>query len=631
MTLTIQPAHQWLLNEGSFGTASDSNTTTPYNLTPFGTPTSVAGIMNNAAQADGINNGLEAAMSSTDLITNSNPAGVSMSVWLKSTSNGFDFITAMGFYEINGNIDYFDIYVGDGRFVGLGITTDDNNTQFMDIKNFADGTYFDDWMHICVVADLYNKKAIGYLNGKFAVSIDLTTSKLAIPSQPLVVGKVNFALSNSGDTWAYDQALWFDAPLTEADAFELWANGTPTQEDLYSSNYPNKPLLLNSSVIHHWKLDDPTPSTTCVDSVGSLDLAESNNDLSSEISGKFGSAVSFPGTNAAQAIARNTSPGNIYPANDLFSFELWFNMDTIQPRGDTGIPFPRVIDSKTDNDGFIFISAPYLDSSDNNKLALHGNYDSGPNNVAYTINDLRYVNGEVIDILPGEWRHMICTYDGHVLHLYLDGIQVRTGTFSSAYTVSIDNTVQHFALGGAIFDDLALMDGNMDNVKMYNKCLSSEEVAVIYESSNNNFETAVLIEDSNSQALGMAVGNLENNIKKHYTGQHTLTVRDGAADRAGFSKSGQNVNIVDVLYGNSDGTGQQYAYASVQQSNDLLRINGEDQNKTYVASAGTLELSNAHIRKSSGALQLIGRVKVRKITEVTQAITFPLTLPLVAP
>jgi hypothetical protein len=82
-----------------------------------------------------------------------------------------------------------------------------------------------------------------------------------------------------------------------------------------------------------------------------------------------------------------------------------------------------------------------------------------------------------VPITPGGWHHVVGTYDGSTIVLYLDGQPV--GTNSVSYNVN--NNVA-FTIGA--WNEVGPMEffsGYMDEISIYNRALGSAEVRVLYK------------------------------------------------------------------------------------------------------------------------------------------------------
>ncbi len=83
-------------------------------------------------------------------------------------------------------------------------------------------------------------------------------------------------------------------------------------------------------------------------------------------------------------------------------------------------------------------------------------------------------------VTTGVWCHLVLVYDESYLRVYKDGSEVSTGAFPYAYSSGVYNSPSNFNVGN---DDSAhSLDGLMDEVFIFDRALTSTEVATIYNS-----------------------------------------------------------------------------------------------------------------------------------------------------
>jgi len=76
----------------------------------------------------------------------------------------------------------------------------------------------------------------------------------------------------------------------------------------------------------------------------------------------------------------------------------------------------------------------------------------------------------------GRWAHVAVTYNGSALSLYIDG-RLEASTPASGSVVSNDDDIYIGAESGSVSN----FDGGIDDVAIYNRSLSSDEILVRYE------------------------------------------------------------------------------------------------------------------------------------------------------
>lgn len=188
------------------------------------------------------------------------------------------------------------------------------------------------------------------------------------------------------------------------------------------------------------------------DIIGSNDGVVSGATLTTNHLGITNSAYSFDGVddyvNTSISLSDKLTYSvwintNSFSYNNLFILEEATSSDGFAPRG------LRIID---DGNSVIFFSR---DSSDN------------------------YIDiSSTTSISAGTWYHIVGVQDGGNLYLYINGNLEDSTSFSSPQT-NYENPL-HF--GYYYLDDKYYFDGLIDNVMVFSRALSPEEVKYIYRS-----------------------------------------------------------------------------------------------------------------------------------------------------
>lgn len=218
-----------------------------------------------------------------------------------------------------------------------------------------------------------------------------------------------------------------------------------------------------------WHLDEGSGTTAYDSTTNNNDGALNNFTGTYWVSGKFGSALSFDGSDDYVQIANESNFD--FDKNDEFTIEAYV---------------------QTDSNGILNIVTKMANSALNTgyQLIKHDSvgYDSGGENKLYfflinTYNtDMIVVYGST-DIADGLWHHVAVTYDGSAT---AGGVQIYVdGTPETMYTRGSWNT-----LSGSILNDLPLQisgreganyafDGLIDEVRIWDQALSAEDIPVL--------------------------------------------------------------------------------------------------------------------------------------------------------
>ena len=159
--------------------------------------------------------------------------------------------------------------------------------------------------------------------------------------------------------------------------------------------------------------------------------------------GRHGGALAFDGIDDHVSLG---ALGTFYQS--AFTLQAWVRKQS-ETRNDTG-----VVGSWSGDGPMIWVD--HL--ATRYRLTLGGSFggylDSGHNPVA------------------GEWQHLAATYDGTIARFYVDGVEVASRTAAS---VGSSNAWRIGAYGGS---PGGFFDGIVDDVRVYNRALSSAEIVV---------------------------------------------------------------------------------------------------------------------------------------------------------
>ena len=100
----------------------------------------------------------------------------------------------------------------------------------------------------------------------------------------------------------------------------------------------------------------------------------------------------------------------------------------------------------------------------------------------------------------GTWTHVAVTYDNGLITTYANGVQVHQYQ-GSGLIGDVSPTLNDFRIGNRQ-DFPAPLPANVDELKVYNRALSSSEVAAIYAAgSSGNCKPMVFVEDISPYAV----------------------------------------------------------------------------------------------------------------------------------
>ncbi|MEM4134511.1 MAG: LamG-like jellyroll fold domain-containing protein, partial [Candidatus Micrarchaeia archaeon] len=302
---------------------------------------------------------------------------------------------------------------------------------------------YNTWHHLEGVYDANNNKAKLYIDGILNVELD-TSGNLKTPSGYFRMGSMNLS--------PYE---WFKGLI---DNFKIY-------------NYARTPAQIawdynRGAPIAHWKFDE-CQGTTAYDSSGNnnngtITIGASGSQTSAGtctssgawyngVNGKFNASLNFDGTDdyvATGNIALITADSQNY---SNVSWAAWVKATNNQT-GKTLIHKGGEFRLYTDSNGY-----PTCQVGDTGNTAVYSS--TLPNNT---------------------WSHLICTYDGSNIKLYLNGSQVasnsRTGSITSSNSTNVNigqrsNASERYA-------------GQIDDVRIYNYALTPVQIKNLYNESS---------------------------------------------------------------------------------------------------------------------------------------------------
>ena len=401
-----------------------------YNGTASGA-TYVTGKFGKAASFDGSNDYIDLPL--TSIFGGKNT--LSVSFWFKTTTTGRERMFT-DYAQTSRNCD---ITIDAGA---LEIATDYN--QSTNLVYTSSSTYNDgNWHHLVVALNQSSSQRTIYVDGSLVDTGTLSSNAWSGYGQKVTVG--GFYSSSGG----YTSSLFFDGQIDQLRIFEKSLSAGEVNS-LYNETATSAALstIDNPSTVAYYKMADATDET------GSHNLTASNVDFNVE--GKYGFAGKFNGTNSY-----------LYAANSVqqpttnFSASVWV----------------------------------YLNANSSGGYGIVGNFQSGVNPqkgwvIARSSADTKFSfwadgtansnGGKVVGttvIQTGVWYHVVGTYDGTNVKIYVNGSLENSATYSA----TPGTTNQPLVIGRwyGNYNDY-YTDGKIDQVRIFNKAISATEVTALY-------------------------------------------------------------------------------------------------------------------------------------------------------
>ena len=149
---------------------------------------------------------------------------------------------------------------------------------------------------------------------------------------------------------------------------------------------------------------------------------------------------------------------------DTYSIEFWFrNSLPNRSRSVTAYLFSRGIDGMKEAEG--------------DHLGIGGTYASAGRLLVYQGNQSKGLLTGLAQVPPKSWHHVAMVRDGEGIRVYLNGNPKPDidGKFARSYPKSHPQ----FFLGGRN-DNFANLQGRLDEVALYNRALTPEEISAHY-------------------------------------------------------------------------------------------------------------------------------------------------------
>jgi hypothetical protein len=221
---------------------------------------------------------------------------------------------------------------------------------------------------------------------------------------------------------------------------------------------------VEQGLVSHWMFDQPSGSTSANDWVGMINGSMNNMDPATDwVAGKSGNALDFDGIDDRVA-APLTGFNNV-------TIAAW-----IYPRdwgsGEEG----RIVKNGFAGYFDFYLLGPDYPGNDLSTIVFQADWDT---NGGWAIAD------NVITL--NEWQHVAVTYDGSSVNddpiIYINGV-AQTVTEAQAPSGSREAPNSTTFIGGYTDQNF---DGIIDDVRIYNRILSADEISAIYNGGDGCF------------------------------------------------------------------------------------------------------------------------------------------------
>jgi hypothetical protein len=310
------------------------------------------------------------------------------------------------------------------------------------------------WHHVAFVADGTSRIKI-YLDG-----IEETTTY----SEDHVNGQESDFISDIGSISTLNQAIRIGAVVRtsianrfdgQIDDIRIYnrALTVPDVAALYAAAVPQD---ITTGLVGHWKLDEGSGSTTA-DSAGTNNGTLNGMEAEDWINGALGQAVKFDDSSEYL----NAGDADIIGGATQASICTWLYYLPASVTGDGSII------SKYGSDGWML----FVDD-----VAWHS---GNQNTISFTPDDgTTQVEGSQDLVTPGQWDHYCVTFSGgNYIKLYKNGILDTTHTTGVPAAIHDNNLDLRM---GITSTGARALNGQIDDVRIYDRALTAPEIAALY-------------------------------------------------------------------------------------------------------------------------------------------------------
>lgn len=215
---------------------------------------------------------------------------------------------------------------------------------------------------------------------------------------------------------------------------------------------------LDSSLVSWWRMEDNAGNTTVTDYMGANNGTSQQNTSALTTTGKLGKAMTFNGTSDCVSLPS----ANAFKLTNSFSVSSWVKYNssgTYDTIFESFNGYPNAMQGiliQPDQFGKVHVA-----------LANGGG--------AYKVNLVS--NASVNDNI---WHNIIWTFDGNTHKIYIDNLLDQSTSSTELATYQSTNYVRIGCYEDSTYSPVSLMHGSIDDVQIYNRALTSDEITALY-------------------------------------------------------------------------------------------------------------------------------------------------------
>jgi hypothetical protein len=420
------------------------------NGTLTNSPTVTAGKIGQALRFDGSNDYVD--LGSNPILTAGSPFSISW--WEKMTTNDNEYPTRFAL-TMNGTTNRFgsvraktpgssygplSFGVSPGSIGSIRSTTQPSTASGVGI-----------WRHYVITGTNPNSETSSdyalYVDG-ISYSLDLGPSYISVSGN-----RIGWYGTNNGPDAAIDEFRIYNRTLSATEIWNLYQAGGGAKVNSADSQSD----ALERGLAGYWKLDDGSGTSATDASTNVNDGTLTNGPTWT--TGQIGGAVSFDGTDDYIIEAGTTK----YKFTSSFAFGGWFKSTADEDNR----PVAGFDSGSSDRYNLV------IDNSGAESLGCNVRLTGGLISATLTTT-----------VVTNSWYHLYCSYDDSlkVVTLYANGAKVATSSTGSGSLTDGGTGLQKFAIGRSNGSSYTYWTGIIDEVRLYNRALSSEEIAKLYQS-----------------------------------------------------------------------------------------------------------------------------------------------------
>ncbi|MFH1585549.1 MAG: LamG-like jellyroll fold domain-containing protein [archaeon] len=526
----------WRMNESSWSGSSGEvkDVLGANNGTSVNGATTTSGLFGNAGSFDGVENYVQVS-SSSEL----NPGTNSFTItgWARSSERGGSnqwhlYVTKRGSSALNGY--YLGLYEGNGLNFMIGDSS--NNRRDTGNPTYGGNGYvlvnYDEWFHFAAVVDRSINYSILYVNG-------VNSANTTISSVGIISNTANLSLGYDEGQNAYpvtgnvdEIALWNKA-LNLSEILELYQKGNVSSQSqptsgTYESEVKDAGAIVNWTNISWNGLIGgglgELPDNQGVDSGANM----SGNVLLMHMNEASGAIFDFSGegNNGSQ------NGGVTYDSNGKYNTALSFD------GSDDYISIPH--DSNLNLGNTLTLEAWVYPTSLSDRYTIYstrrnnpaGSFqlEIGPGNSHTNIVAVAGYNTWVVEsenntVTLNEWNHLVYTRNGTGTgnhKVYVNG-QEKTLQTTSAYDFVDNSDIKMIGAGTSLLA-MHYFPGIIDEVAVYNRVLSSEEVLDHYNRNGTSSGIKFQLKTSNDNSSWTDYIGTDGTSSSFYNSPQTLNL-----------------------------------------------------------------------------------------------------------